>query len=169
MLTGMPAAERCCLCTKHHHIANPVNLHIHRESSNICLFSEQTRHIHSYKTVQYKHASADTFNAKVFPAGLGIYAVMSMNVTLPSWLDLFQGTVCFGWSVRKKSPYDCGHFPETWAQFHRRTKAKQKRDQVPPSNKKKAAKTAITHKMKFALQFSALHSCCGFIATQTNL
>lgn len=48
-------------------------------------------------------------------------------------------------------------------------KAKQKRDQVPPSNKKKAAKTAITHKMKFALQFSALHSCCGFIATQTNL
>lgn len=142
------AVERCCLCTKHYHIANTVNLHIHRESSNICLFSEQTRRIHSYRTVQYKHASADTFNAKFSPAGSGIYAVMSMNVTLPSWLDLLQLTVCFGWSVRKKSPYDCWHFPRDLGSVSQTEselgvcdvtdcrvgweKAKQKRDQVPP-------------------------------------
>lgn len=49
-------------------IVHNVNLHMHRESSNTSLFSEQQ----GIFTAR-QHASANTFNANIFPTGFGGY------------------------------------------------------------------------------------------------
>lgn len=144
--------------------------HSQREFKYLFIFWA-TKHIHSYKTVQYKHASADTFNAKVFfcfsLCWLWIYVVISMYVTLSLWLDLFLWYACISGSARKRSLYDYWAFPRiiNWLRFSFtkeegawRTlsvsweRLKHKHDQVRVTGQK-TAKTAIAHEMKFSPNF----------------
>lgn len=154
-----------------------VNLHIHRESSNICLFSGQQNIFTATKqsstnTPAQTHSMQKVLFFYSLRAGFGIYVVISMYVTLSSWLGLFPWPACISWSARKRSPYDCWDFPRiiNWLRLSFTKKEGawhllcgglcQWAERRPNTNMTrcvrlggKTAKTAVAHEMKFSPNF----------------
>lgn len=128
-----------------------------------------------------RHIQCRSFPSR--PRDLCCYS-MSAYFALSSSLDLLQRTVCFGWSARKKRPYNlpriinrlrlkfmegerawcvrCDGVSVGWE------KAQQKRDQVHATRRKKQLKQQSNTKWKIR-KINRMNCCCVFIAPLTNL